>query len=266
MKKFAVIGKDVSKSLSPVIHSFIARQTGETLEYDRVSISENNFNLEIEKLFERYDGFNVTIPYKLSIIPFLKNTEGDAKVFGAVNTVRVGDMSGHNTDGQGFMLMLENNGISVQNSTCLLLGAGGAGRSVAKKLVDGGAKVEVYDVKSQSAINLAEEFKGVKAIERVIPKDYYAIINASGVGMHDAEGISPVSVDVIEKCSVAIDLIYEPKESEFLRLAKTRGKTAINGRAMLFYQAYLAQCIFFQKQANKAQAKELFNKFEEEVL
>ena len=264
MKKLAVIGKDVSRSLSPQIHNYIAKHTGNRLEYETVSIAENEFEKYAPELFNKFDGFNVTIPYKLSIMQYLKKIEGDAKTFGAVNTVRVSDMSGHNTDGLGFMLMLKNNMVEVQDKEFLLLGAGGAGRSVAKILSDGGAKVFVYDTRQESAKNIENEFKGVKAIDRVICKPYYAIINATGIGMHKSEGLSPVGMDFLGQCEVAVDLIYTPKKSEFLRLGEECGKRIINGEAMLFYQAYYAQCIFFNTQADEGLAKDLFNKFTEE--
>ena len=266
MKKLAVIGKDVSKSLSPKIHKFIAKYAGNQLEYDSISIPEPDFVKVIDRLFKEYDGFNVTIPYKLSIIPYLKKIEGDAKTFGAVNTVRISDMSGHNTDGMGFMLMLKNNGVEVECKEVLLLGAGGAGRSVAKKLADAGARVFVYDTKIETAKNLEAEFKGVKALEKIEIRPYYAIINATGIGMHKTEGISPVGEELLSVCTVAIDLIYEPQKSEFLRLAESVGKMTINGAAMLFYQAYFSQCVYFEKKADEKQAKELFEKFKEEIL
>ncbi len=266
MKKLAVVGKDVSKSLSPEIHKFIAKYTGRKVEYDKISIPESEFQANAEKLFKKYDGFNVTIPYKLSIIPYLQKIEGDAGIFGAVNTVRVKDSSGHNTDGLGFMLMLKNNSVEVNGKRFLLLGAGGAGRSVSKKLADNGAEVLVYDKNSESAKRLEREFSGVKAIDAIDRKPYYAIINATGIGMHVTEGISPVSEEIVTLCEVAVDLIYTPKKSEFLRLAEKCGKTIINGEAMLFYQAYYAQCIFFDKTADEAEAKQLFKKFTEELL
>ena len=266
MKRLAVIGKDVSKSLSPEIHNFIAKYTGNKLEYGKISIPESEFENAVGKLFKEYDGFNVTIPYKLSIMPHLKKIEGDGKVFGAVNTVRVSDMSGHNTDGLGFMLMLKNNGVEVNSKNILLLGAGGAGRSVAKKLADGGANIFVYDTKHENAKRIESEFSGVKALNTIDCKPYYAIINATGIGMHATEGKSPVGSDLIALCEIAVDLIYTPKKSEFLRLAENCGKRIINGEAMLFYQAYYSQCIFFEKPADEAEAKYLFNKFSEEVL
>lgn len=120
MKKFAVIGKDVSKSLSPEIHKFIAENTGSLIEYEKVSVPETGFENNIKKLFSEYDGLNVTIPFKISVINHLNKIEGDAKIFGAVNTVRTGDKSGYNTDGLGFMLMLKNNGIDVRGKTVLV--------------------------------------------------------------------------------------------------------------------------------------------------
>jgi shikimate dehydrogenase len=134
MLKLAVIGKDVSKSDSPKMHSFIAENMGNQISYEAVSIPEEQFEEKIDGILSGFDGFNVTIPYKLSVMPHLKNIKGDATTFGAVNTVVTKSSSGYNTDGLGFMLMLKTNGVEPEGKKVLLLGAGGAGRSVAKKL------------------------------------------------------------------------------------------------------------------------------------
>lgn len=266
MKKYAVIGKDVSRSLSPQIHKFISERTGNEIIYDRISINENTFDKSVKKLFNEYDGFNVTIPYKLSIMPHLNKIDGDAKTFGAVNTVRVSDLSGYNTDGAGFMLMLKINKVETDGKDILLLGAGGAGRSVAKKLAAANANVYVYDVNYSNSKRLEREFSNIAAVENIVVRPYYAIINATGVGMHESEGVSPLSEDVIKLCEVAIDLIYTPPKSKFLQIAENCGKRIINGFAMLFYQAYYAQCIFFNKSADEQQAVQLFNEFREGFL
>lgn len=259
--KLAVIGKDVSASDSPKMHSFIAKNMGNEISYDKISIPEGEFENRIDDVIKNYDGFNVTIPYKLSIMSRLKKIVGDAQLFGAVNTVLKSDMSGHNTDGAGFMLMLRNNGVDAAGKDVLLLGAGGAGRAVAKKLAEAGVHVYVYDRNSQSAVSLAAECKGITAIDEVAPEDYYLIINATGVGMHKTVGVSPVGEDVLCRTQTAVDLIYVPAESEFLRIARSLGKKTINGQAMLFYQAYFAECIYFGAQPDDAQAKELFQKY-----
>ncbi len=260
--KLAVIGKDVSKSDSPAMHSFIADKLGYGIEYKKISIAEDAFDKEAEKLFSELDGFNVTIPFKLRIIGHLKKIEGDAEVFGAVNTVKCGSRTGFNTDGLGFELMLKNAGVPVAGKSFLLLGCGGAGRSVAKKLADGGAKVFVYDRDFESAQNLEREFAGVKALEKLENKPYFAIINATGVGMHKTVGLSPAGEELISLCDTAIDLIYVPAKSEFLRIAEKLGKKILNGKAMLFYQAYFAQCIYSGAEPDEAVAKELFEQFE----
>ncbi|MDE6666879.1 MAG: shikimate dehydrogenase [Clostridia bacterium] len=262
-KKLAVIGKDVSKSTSPQIHKFIASRLNLDVEYDRISVPENEFEGRIDALIAAYDGVNVTIPYKLSVIPHLENIVGDAKIFGAVNTVNCKTLTGDNTDGLGFMLMLKNNGVEVCGKKVLLLGAGGAGRSVAKKLLDAGARVFVYDKNTDNALSLENEFKGVSSLKDIEDKPYHLIVNATGVGMHKAEGISPVGEKLLSLCEVAVDLIYVPEKSEFLSIAEKQNKKIINGKAMLFYQAYYADCIFFGLTPDEKQAKKLFTEFNE---
>ena len=264
--KLGVVGKDVSKSTRPQIHKFITKRLGIEITYDKLSIPENEFDDRIESILSEYDGLNFTIPYKLTVIPRLKKIAGDAPLFGAVNTVNTKDLTGYNTDGLGFMLMLKNNGAEVSGKKYLIIGAGGAGRSVAKKLLDGGADVSVYDRNSESAERVAEEFAGVKNLAEILPENYYGIVNASGVGMHRTEGISPVGEELLSLCEVAIDLIYVPKKSEFLRIAESLDKKIINGEAMLFYQAYFADCIYFNLTPNEEQAKQLFEEFTKESI
>ena len=263
--KLAVIGKDVSKSTSPQIHAFIASRLNLSVEYNKISIREDKFEDEIDALLAAYDGVNVTIPYKLPVIAHLKNIEGDAKIFGAVNTVNCKTLTGDNTDGLGFTLMLKNNGVDVCGKEALVLGAGGAGRSVAKKLADSGASVYVYDKNAENALALEKEFNGVHALDTVSDKSYFLIVNATDVGMHKTEGISPVGENLLGLCAVAVDLIYVPEKSEFLKVAERLGKKIINGKAMLFYQAYYADCIFFGLQPDEEQAKKLFTEYCEVV-
>ena len=260
--KLAVIGKDVSKSSSPSMHTFIANKLGMEIEYANISIAPEEFSSRAEALFCEYDGFNVTIPFKLDIIPYRSSLEGDAKAFGAVNTVISATRKGYNTDGLGVMLMLENSGVEVAGKSVLLLGAGGAGRSAAKKLAEAGAEVFVYDRNTEAAKNVEREFASVTAISEVKEVPYDIIINATGVGMHKTEGISPVGEGLISLCKTAVDLIYVPPKSKFLCLAEGLGKKIVNGMSMLFYQAYFAECIYHGIQPDKDTAKALFCEYE----
>lgn len=255
--KLAVVGKDVSASTSPQIHKFISGNLGREVDYIRLSIPESEIASRAESLFEQFDGFNVTIPYKLSIIPYLASAEGDAKIFGSVNTVDSRTRRGYNTDGLGFALMLRNSGVDCGGKRALVLGAGGAGRSVAKKLADGGAVVEIYDRFAKSADAVAGEF-GVRAVDRVTAEKRYLIVNATGVGMHGTVGQSPVGEDILSLCEVAADLIYTPPVSAFLEIASSLGKKVINGEAMLFYQAYYSECIYFGISPDDGEAKKLY--------
>lgn len=258
MLKLAVVGKDVSKSESGKMHSFILRGMGIDCEYEHISVPPERFDETARVLLQEKNGFNVTIPYKLSVIPHLAGLDGDAAVFGAVNTVQNG--VGYNTDGAGFMLSLENGGVRAAERKVLVLGAGGAGRSVIKKLKDGGAFVSVYDRNVSSAENVSREF-GVDLLSEPTVEERYLIVNATGVGMHKTEGISPVGAEVLRRAEIAYDLIYCPRRSEFLRLAEGLGKKILNGEGMLFYQAYYADCIYSGRAACAEEAKNLFERY-----
>ena len=263
--KMAVVGKDVSRSLSPKMHTFLMHNLGEECEYDTVSLSEEAFAASAPALLEKYDAVNVTIPYKLSVIPFLKTIEGDAKVFGAVNTVDTSSRTGYNTDGAGFMLLLENAGVFVAGKSVLVLGTGGVGRSVIKKLTDGGARVSAFDLNRESLRAVHAEFPDFAPLSQIKNEPYDVIVNCTGVGMHRTEGVSPVGSDLLRLCGTAVDLIYVPAESEFLRLARLEGKKTVNGESMLFYQAYYSDCIYLKREPSAAEAKRLYEKYKEEI-
>lgn len=258
--KLAVIGRDVSRSDSPAMHSFIARSLGDEITYEALSLPEEQFEERIGGILSAYDGFNVTIPYKLRVIPHLKKLCGDAALFGAVNTVLCSDLSGHNTDGFGFMLMLSANGVETECRRALILGAGGAGRAAAQKLCRAGAEVFVYDRNPANSQSLAKDCPGAVPSPRPFA-GCDILINATGVGMHQTVGVSPVGQDIISGAAVAVDLIYEPAESAFLRMARELGKRTVNGLSMLFYQAYCAECIYFGRRPRENTATELYKDY-----
>ncbi|MDE7296351.1 MAG: shikimate dehydrogenase [Clostridia bacterium] len=272
MLKLAVIGKDVSQSQSPSMHTFILKRMGHECSYDSLSIPPAQFSARAEKLFQEYDAFNVTIPFKLDIIPYLKELRGDAPAFGAVNTVLTRERTGYNTDGYGFLLMLENAGVQVAGKTVLVLGAGGAGRSCIKKLSDAGAEVFAYERDFNRIENVHKEIGGFTPLKEVPLRAFDIILNCTGIGMHDTvgqtpavalEGVgtAPVDEKLLSLCSAAVDLIYVPEESEFLHLARGLGKPTVNGASMLFYQAYMADCLFLNKTPNAEEAKLLWQDY-----
>lgn len=273
MLKLAVIGKDVSKSLSPVMHRFLLEKMGVACSYEAVSIPPERFSECAEGLFSRFDCFNVTIPFKADIMPFLRAVEGDARAFGAVNTVDARTRTGYNTDGYGFMLMLENAGIDVKGMRVLVLGAGGAGRSCIYKLAQGGARVYAYGRRIEQIKKVHEELGCFTPLDVVAPERYDLILNCTGVGMHNTVGTTPsvrtpkgempVGEELLSACRVAVDLIYEPAQSAFLRIAASLGKQTVNGDAMLFYQAYDSDCIYLGRMPSAAEAKAYYQEYQE---
>ena len=270
--KFAVIGKDVSKSLSPKMHSFILRQMGKESVYDAISLSEEDFPHKIEALLDEYDGLNITIPYKESIMKYLVFFKGDASKFGAVNTVVNKKRMGYNTDGFGFAALMAGEGLQLKRKTVLVLGAGGAGRCCIKTLMAAKADVHVYERELARVKAVYSEFGGFAPYTAVPDCRFDIIVNCTGIGMHDTEGYAPVVPtrsgqnilpSLLSKCGAAVDLIYEPKQSEFLRIADGFHRQTANGAAMLFYQAYAADCIFFDKMPDVETANRLWRKYRE---
>ena len=274
MLKLAVIGKDVSQSDSPSMHAFVLKKFGVKCSYEKVSVPPPQFLERAEALFSRFDAFNVTIPFKGEIVSFLSRLEGDARVFGAVNTVVSATRTGYNTDGDGFALMLANEGVETAGKTALVLGAGGAGRSCAKKLSDGGARVFVYERDEERLFAAYREIGGFSPLTEIPRAPYDLVVNCTGVGMHDTVGKTPVVMleggasepvgeNLLASCGAAVDLIYVPAQSEFLRVAAALGKKTVNGAAMLFYQAYFADCVYTKRKPDADEAKRFWEEYRE---
>ena len=258
--RLGLVGKDVSKSDSERIHTFILGEWGVTCQYQRFSVKADEIDGVMRTLLGDFDGFNITIPYKRDVFEYLDEITGDALSCGAVNTVVCAEKKGYNTDGVGFLQMLSMAGIETNGKKVLVLGAGGSGRSTAVALKNAGAKVWMYR-RNQAELKEVCEQLGVNVASLADTGGYDILINCTGVGMHDSEGKSPVGVNAFLGASVAVDLIYTPAQSEFLRLAKTQGLQTLNGASMLFYQAYYADCLYLKKEPNQNEAQLLYEKY-----
>ncbi len=261
--RLALIGKDVSASTSHLIHPFILKEFGYGCEYEKLSVPVEELDNAARRLFGDFDGFNVTIPYKRDIMEYLDEVVGDAFAFGAVNTVCAATRKGYNTDGAGFLLMLRAAGVKVQGKRVLVLGGGGAGRSTAAALKGAGAEVFLYQRNQEKLRETCKEL-GVQAVSSPNQGGFALLVNATGVGMHDSVGRSPVEEGAFDGASVAVDLIYHPAETAFLAQAKKRGLQTMNGGAMLFYQAYYADCLFLGVTPDDGQAEAFYQKYQGE--
>ncbi len=255
--RLGLVGKDVSGSFSGQIHEYILRALGYGCAYEKFSVGSDGFDGAMRRLLGDFDGFNVTIPYKREVMEYLDGVEGDAFAFGAVNTVVNATRTGYNTDGVGFLLMLRVAGIAVRGKKILVLGGGGAGRSTAAALKNAGAQVFMYQRNREHLLETCNQLQ-ITPIAEPEQGGFDILVNATGVGMHDTVGRSPVAARAFAGTEAAIDLIYLPAQSEFLRLASERGLRTLNGAAMLFYQAYYADCLFLGITPDDGQAKDLY--------
>ena len=268
--RLGFIGKDVTLSSSDKIHTFILNELGVACEYEKLSVPPSEFDLAVRRLLGDFDGFNVTIPYKRDIMEYLDEVKGDAFSFGSVNTVLSALRAGYNTDGMGFMMMLRQAGVDVSKKRVLVLGGGGSGRSTAAALKNAGAEVFMYRRKEAELQETCRELKITPAenndgLRGVYSGSFYMLVNCTGVGMHDTVGVSPITEKAFDGVKWAVELIHTPKETEFMRLAKSRGANVLNGAAMLFYQAYYADCIYLGVSPNDNQAIELYKKYVNET-
>lgn len=233
--KLCVIGRPVKHSRSPAIHTEFLRQAGIPGSYEAVEVApEELADFVREAKLGAYDGFNVTMPHKRTILPLLDEIAPDASD-GAVNTVviRQGRAIGHNTDGAGFLRALP---FSPQGKRCLLLGAGGAARAVCAALVGAGAEVTVCSRRGVMLPGAA-----VMQWDAMNAAGFDLMINATPLGMTGQGDFTDFAfLDILPAEAAVFDLVYEPVDTALLRAAADRGLATIGGLALLHAQAELA--------------------------
>lgn len=219
---FGLIGGRLAHSYSPQIHSHLG-------DYSYVLVEKKPEELEQLLSSDTFDGFNVTIPYKSTVITYCDELSAVAAHMGAVNTIvrrKDGTLIGHNTDYFGFETMLLQSGIDICGKKALVLGSGGASKTAVAVLQDKGADVVII---SRSGQNNYENLH--------LHKDASLIVNTTPVGMYPANGESPLSLDIFPRLEGVLDMIYNPARTALLQMAEDRGIVAMNGLLMLVAQA-----------------------------
>lgn len=263
LKKFALIGYPLGHSLSPIIHRELMRIAGIDGTYELKEIAPEDLENSVDEL-KKLDGFNVTIPHKMSIIPFLDKLSDRAALYGAVNTVKPDEKGalGCNTDCFGFLRALESAEISLSGKV-LICGAGGVSSMFACEAVTAGADVTVAARNAEKANALAEDIQKKLNIKinvtdfKGVSKDWDLIVNGTPVGMfpHTDECILPE--EIIASSKAVFDAIYNPSETVFLRNAHRNGVRGINGLSMLVWQAAVAQEIWNDISFTRSQIDEV---------
>src|ERR1700722_2110796 len=235
---FGVIGDPIGHSLSPLLHNtaFQARK------FDAVFVPFLVRNLkEFLGALKGFGvaGLSVTIPHKETILRFLDGCDPLAEQIGAVNTVVVrggGRLYGYNTDYVGVLRSLERR-MRLAGSRVLLFGAGGAARAAAFALAQAGSIVCLCARRPERARELARAAGGQIVDRSDLAREFFdAIVNCTPIGMHPRGG-SPLAAKELN-CRMVMDMVYRPRETELLRLARGKGIETISGLEMFLAQGF----------------------------
>ncbi len=251
--KLGIIGYPISHSISPIFQQAALDHCGIAGSYQAYQVAPDSLEQFFKDLRQPdFLGINVTVPHKEAVIPYLDEVDDWATAAGAVNTVvnRDGCLSGHNTDGSGFLRALkEGAGFYPEDSRVLVLGAGGAARGVILALVrDGIADLTVANRTLERAQRLADLASADGISSRAIPLSGQEltdstvnadlIVNCTTIGMYHGpdETGSPLSHSQIPSTALVNDLVYNPLETPLLREAERAGAKCLGGIHMLVYQ------------------------------
>ncbi|NND63728.1 MAG: shikimate dehydrogenase [Flavobacteriaceae bacterium] len=234
MAKYGLIGKNIGYSFSKTFFSTKFEQENRKDTY-------HNFDLDkiedLHSIIEQHPdlkGLNVTIPYKEAVISQLDRTDKEARKIGAVNTIKIlkdGRLAGYNTDHYGFARSLANLP-PLKDKTALILGTGGASKAIAYVL-------EAMDYKfSHVSRTESEEHLSYKKLTREVMNNHLLIVNCTPLGTFpDIHQCPDIPYHWITKDHMLYDLVYNPRESEFLKRGFAQGANVSNGLKMLEYQA-----------------------------
>lgn len=242
--KYGLLGEKLGHSYSKIIHEKFGFYS-----YDLVEIPKD----ELKPLLDsgKYAGFNVTIPYKKTVMPMCKAISAEATAIGSVNTlVRDGDgYIGHNTDFAGFMYMLGRAKIELKDKKVLILGSGGTcvtAKAVCEHV--GAASVTIVSRSGDVTYDMLDSYR-----------DSQVIINTTPVGMYPKNGEAAVDVADFPECESVVDVIYNPRRTKLLLDAKARGLKHTDGLPMLVAQAKAAAELFIGKAINDSETERVLH-------
>jgi shikimate dehydrogenase len=242
-KLLGIVGYPIKHSLSPTLHTLLAKKYDLNFVYLAFEILPENFKF-IKNAVVTLDicGLNVTIPYKEKIIPYLDELDKEAKYIGAVNTVvnKNSKLVGYNTDIYGVTKSLEN--VNVENEEAVVIGCGGVSKAIICAFEELGVKkVYIYDIDKNKTQQIKEKFGNFvvilkqKDVNNVV-SNVKIVVNATPLGMKE-DDLPPFDLQKIKKEHIIYDVVYN-RETELISFAKSVGcEKVINGVEMFVYQA-----------------------------
>ena len=243
MKKYLVIGNPIDHSLSPELHNYWIKKNNINAIYEKKKIhSEEIKNIISELKDNLIHGINVTVPFKKVVIPYMSQLSPEAESTQSVNTIYLSDdkIIGHNTDIAGFELSIKKIKYNVAGKKVLILGAGGVVPSIIVALYRMNvSKITISNRTKERAENLKTLFKELEIVDWGDNTYFDIIINATSIGLNKNEKID-LDFSKIENNKLFYDVIYNPNETNFLKMGQSLGNITENGKMMFIYQAHQA--------------------------
>ena len=254
---YCLIGSPVGHSGSPAMYNYSFQKLGIDSAYVAFDISEEKVADTIAA-FKTLNirGGNVTMPCKSAVVEFIDELSPAARIVGAVNTI-VNDgrkLTGHITDGGGFVRNLKEHGVDIKDKKITILGAGGAATAIQVQCaLDGAREINIFNIKDafyekaektienvkkevpECIVNLCDLEDAQKLNEEIASSDI--LINATHVGMHPNEDQSPIKDTSIFRKDLAVsDVVYNPRKTKLLEDAEAAGCKTVGGIGMLLWQ------------------------------
>ena len=240
MKKYLVIGNPINHSLSPKLHNYWLKRNGINGIYDKKKLNNNDLeNFFVEVKNKSVQGINVTVPFKKDVISYLDDLSLEAKKTQSVNTIYLknGKVIGHNTDIRGFEFAVKDTGYNLNGKNVLVLGAGGVVSSIIFALYKMNvSNISICNRTKVKAENLKNIFKNLIVVNWDDVSKCDVVINATSVGLKKDDNLD-LDFSKFKNTEFFYDVIYNPKETNFLKDAKKLGKKIENGKKMFIYQA-----------------------------
>ena len=243
MKKYLVIGNPIEHSLSPKLHNYWIKNHNINAIYEKKKLEKEEIESLILKVKEKkLNGINVTIPFKKAVIPYLDRLSLEAKSTQSVNTIYLDNdkVVGHNTDISGFELGIKNLKFELRGKKILILGAGGVVPSIISALNKMKvSRISISNRTKDRTESLKNLFENLEIVDWGNIPEFDMIINATSVGLNEDDRIN-LDLSKVGKNKLFYDVIYNPKETNFLKIGKNMGNLTENGKLMFIYQAFIA--------------------------
>ena len=253
MKKYLVVGNPIEHSLSPKLHNFWIKKSSIDAIYEKKKLNKDEFaNLISEVRKKNIHGINVTVPFKKDIISHLDQLSLESENTQSVNTIYLDNNKtiGHNTDIEGFERSIKDLQIETVNKKILILGAGGVVPSIIFALNKMNvAEIIISNRTKSKAEDLNNLFKNLKVIDWGEVPEFDIIINATSIGLKIDDKLD-LDLSKIGKNKFFYDVIYKPKQTNFLKIGKELGNRTENGKMMFIYQAFAAFMVWHGIQPN----------------